>query len=107
MKSIILFSTGEERTPLIPHTISHHRVLSSQQLSPRSGKQECWLIEYDNGEIADPSSDPMIIGATDDSSIPRVVWNNQIWTPASQGQMETLAVLAEGMRPKSSVGRKM
>jgi hypothetical protein len=108
MRRIILFKTGEENTPLLPATTTYYRVLDSYSLSPKNTPQDCWAVEYDDGDVADPESDPMVIGIlslydySDSGPNPevRVVWRNEIWKPASGAQQDILLALAKATQPK-------
>jgi hypothetical protein len=95
MKRLIIFKTEEANTPLNPSTVSYHRVLESYQINPDGSKDECWCVEHDEGDIADPATDPLVIGVGQDPDSPRIIWRDAIWKPATPSQLHLLTTLAE------------
>lgn len=93
---------------LLPKTLSYHRVLDAYRICP-PGDRECWVVEYDNGEVADPSTDPLIVGAldlvdyggTEPNPEVRIVWNDRVWKVATRSQQESIVRIADALRPQA------
>ena len=105
MRRLIIFKTGEDVTPLHPGTITYHRVTDSYPICPKGGGQECWAVEYDDGDISDPLVDPIVVGAyvpESGDADSRVIWKDAVWKTATRPQLDVLIALADSMRPRKT-----
>lgn len=73
----------------------HFRVVAVVSKSPRRV-----VLDYAKGDLADPATDPLIIGTirfNDDYSV-RVLWDGKLWRPWDPDTDEAMGIL-EGIKP--------
>lgn len=76
----------------------HFRVIAIASRSPRRV-----VLDYATGDLADPATDPLIIGTIrttpNDYSV-RVLWNNKLWRPLDHDTNAVMEIM-ESIKPGS------
>jgi len=70
-----------------------YRTIRSRKID--AGGSEYVIVEYDDGDLASPNSDPLVIGLLlrDGDYVPHAVWNNRIWSILTKESLSLLSVM--------------